>query len=84
MNRWLRMAFAYFFLQWAMTSLALAADSPDALLARSRQVLAKLDGEIRVGGLKEPVQVFRDEWGIPHIYARNQDDLFFAQGFITA
>ena len=35
-------------------------------------------------GLKEPVEVLRDEWGIPHIYARNTDDLFFAQGYVTA
>src|SRR5690606_21328038 len=26
----------------------------------------------------------RDEWGIPHIYAQNQDDLFFAQGYVMA
>src|SRR3954453_2371693 len=35
-------------------------------------------------GLKEPVEILRDRWGIPHIYARNSTDLFFAQGFITA
>src|SRR5437667_169240 len=34
--------------------------------------------------LGEPVEVLRGGWGIPHIYARNQDDLFFAQGFVTA
>ena len=35
-------------------------------------------------GLKEPVEILRDRWGVPHIYAQNQDDLFFAQGYITA
>ncbi len=30
------------------------------------------------------MEVLRDRWGIPHIYAENRDDLFFAQGFITA
>jgi penicillin amidase len=61
-----------------------AAESADALLARAKSVLAKLDGEISAPGLKQPVEVLRDTWGIPHIYAQNQDDLFFAQGFVTA
>jgi penicillin G amidase len=38
----------------------------------------------QVPGLKDPVEVLRDRWGVPHIYARNSDDLFFAQGYITA
>ncbi len=32
----------------------------------------------------EPVEILRDRWGVPHIYARNTGDLFFAQGYITA
>ena len=28
--------------------------------------------------------IVRDRWGIPHIYAKNADDLFFAQGFVQA
>src|SRR5262245_18406580 len=48
-----------------------AADSTEALLTKARQVLAQLDGEIRAAGLKEPVEVLRDTWGVPHIYARN-------------
>jgi penicillin amidase len=43
-----------------------------------------IDGEVRVPGLSEEVEVFRDPWGVPHIYARNLDDLFFAQGFVQA
>jgi penicillin amidase len=35
-------------------------------------------------GLREPVEILRDRWGVPHIYARNQRDLFYAQGYITA
>ncbi|MFL6448850.1 MAG: penicillin acylase family protein [Bryobacteraceae bacterium] len=35
-------------------------------------------------GLKQPVEILRDRWGVPHIYAQNSDDLFFAQGYITA
>ncbi|MBI1900506.1 MAG: penicillin acylase family protein [Planctomycetia bacterium] len=49
-----------------------------------RAVLAQLDGEIALPGLTQPVEVLRDRWGVPHIYAKNQHDLFFAQGFVAA
>jgi len=39
---------------------------------------------LRVEGLGEPVEILVDRWGIPHIYAENEDDLFFAQGFNAA
>jgi penicillin amidase len=35
-------------------------------------------------GLTEPVEILRDRWGISHLYARNEHDLFFAQGFNVA
>lgn len=34
--------------------------------------------------LKAPVQVFFDERKVPHIYAQNTTDLYFAQGYVTA
>ena len=37
-----------------------------------------------LAGLEQSVTVLRDTWGIPHIYAENQHDMFFAQGFVTA
>ncbi|WP_296700617.1 penicillin acylase family protein, partial [Algoriphagus sp.] len=37
-----------------------------------------------IDGLHEPVEIIRDEWGINHIYAKNQHDLFFAQGYAAA
>ena len=37
-----------------------------------------------MAGVKQPVEILRDRWGVPHIYANNAHDLFFAQGFITA
>src|SRR5258708_29110366 len=48
------------------------------------KTLAQLEGEIRLPGLKAPVEILRDRWGVPHIYAKNADDLFFAQGFCAA
>jgi penicillin amidase len=47
--------------------------------------IAPLHGEtITVVGLKQPAEILRDRWGVPHIYAANTHDLFFAQGYITA
>ena len=42
------------------------------------------DGEIQLAGLDGPVDVYRDQMGIPHIYASTQHDLFFAQGYVHA
>ncbi|MCC7418026.1 MAG: penicillin acylase family protein [Acidobacteria bacterium] len=39
---------------------------------------------LRVAGLQQPVEVLRDRWGINHIYAANEHDLFFAQGYNAA
>src|SRR3954469_16501270 len=36
---------------------------------------------LRASGLRRPVEVLRDRWGIAHIYASNEHDLFFAQGY---
>lgn len=37
-----------------------------------------------VEGLKENVEILRDQWGINHLYAQNQHDLFFTQGYAAA
>ncbi|HET6344254.1 MAG TPA: penicillin acylase family protein, partial [Myxococcota bacterium] len=37
-----------------------------------------------LGGLRDTVEVRTDRWGVPHIHAAHRDDLFFAQGYITA
>lgn len=39
---------------------------------------------LNIPGLREPVEIVKDPWGISHIFARNQPDLFFAQGFNVA
>ena len=46
--------------------------------------LPRLDGPVRVPGLSAPVKVIRDEHGVPTIDAANLEDLFFAQGYVTA
>src|SRR5215831_1156460 len=54
------------------------------LQERAFGALAQTEGRIKLKGLQKPVKVLRDEWGIAHIYAETQDDLFFAQGFVAA
>lgn len=56
---------------------ATAREKPSALVS-AREV--KTD----VAGLKAPGQILVDVWGIPHIYAGNEHDLFFLQGFNAA
>ncbi|HEY6350267.1 MAG TPA: penicillin acylase family protein [Candidatus Angelobacter sp.] len=46
--------------------------------------LPQLDGSISLSGLQASVNVTRDAQGVPHIIAANLEDLFEAQGFITA
>ena len=53
-------------------------------LAFLRRFLPQTEGSTRVAGLHGPVEVVRDRWGVPHIYAENEDDLFFAQGYVQA
>ena len=50
----------------------------------ARSSLATIEGRQTIPGLRDSVQVIRDRWGVPHIYAQNIDDLFFAQGFVQA
>jgi len=49
-----------------------------------RRPWPKTNGKVRVDGLQAEVTVVRDDWGIPHIYASNTHDLFFAQGYVHA
>lgn len=54
------------------------------LYGAARAALPQLDGSASVPGLSTPVQVIRDQQGVPHIRAHSLDDLFFAQGYVTA
>lgn len=41
-------------------------------------------GELRLTGLTAPVEVYYDDYGIPHIYAQNETDAYFALGYVHA
>ena len=53
----------------------------NAYIARS---LPKTEGEIQLSGLKEKVEIIRDKDGVPHIRAKNDHDLYMAQGYVQA
>src|SRR6516225_10128224 len=40
--------------------------------------------KLTLAGVSQPVEILKDHWGIAHIYAKNEHDLFFAQGYNVA
>jgi penicillin amidase len=76
-GRHLALAFSGWFLLSVTATLAAAQDA--------KQVTPPPASEtIRLEGLRQPVEILIDRWGVPHIYAKNEADLFFAQGFNAA
>src|SRR4029077_17012361 len=71
--------FALCFLSVAIVSTACRRTPPPA-----PPLVAQTSGTFETAGLSAPVRIVRDRWGVPHVYAQNQDDLFFAQGFVQA
>jgi penicillin G amidase len=59
-------------------------DPTAGLRAMADAALFPLAGELELGGLDGPVTVGRDAWGVPYIEAGSLDDLWFAQGVVTA
>ena len=43
-----------------------------------------LTGELTLEGLTETVEVYYDDYGVPHIYAQNEEDAYFALGYVHA
>lgn len=54
------------------------------LIWLDRRRLPQVEGAIQIAGLHQTVEIIRDRWGIPHIYAESLDDLLFAQGYVHA
>jgi penicillin amidase len=54
------------------------------LRAAEQAALPVLDGDLHLAGLSAPATVRRDAHGVPHLEAATQDDLFMAQGYVTA
>ena len=49
-----------------------------------RTGLPPYDGTVRLAGLQAPVQIMRDEHAVPHIFAANEADAYFALGYVHA
>ena len=47
-------------------------------------ILYSCSNSVLIDGLSDEVEVLRDNYGINHIYANNQNDLFFMQGYLAA
>jgi hypothetical protein len=47
-------------------------DPLDELREAARAALPPVEGELTVPGLREPVEVLRDHWGIPYLTAASQ------------
>jgi penicillin G amidase len=61
-------------------------DNPwaSALRDAAHAALPPVQGDLAIPGLDGEVEVVRDRWGVPHIYATSLHDLFLAQGFVQA
>ena len=46
-----------------------------------RRPLPRTSGSLRLTGLEGPVEIARDRWGVPHVRATTDHDLWFGQGF---
>ena len=49
-----------------------------------RSAIPQYKGELIASGLGSDVTVYRDERGMPHIYAANEHDLYFSVGYVMA
>jgi penicillin amidase len=49
-----------------------------------RRAWPETEGVVQLGNLEAPVEIYRDSYGIPHIYASTEHDLYLAQGYIHA
>ena len=73
------------FIVWLLSGLVIVAILLSAfVVVTARRSFPQTDGNIQLSGLEGPVDVFRDNMGIPHIYATTLHDLFMAQGYVHA
>jgi penicillin G amidase len=64
--------------------LLLLSDSPSDVAAEQSTPAQASTKTLAVAGLRDRVTVRRDERGIPYIEAKNDEDLYFAQGYVIA
>ncbi|MGE5200277.1 MAG: penicillin acylase family protein, partial [Rhodospirillaceae bacterium] len=62
----------------------IAGPEPARLVAQAPVPAPRETTTVQAPGLLQPVDILRDRWGVNHIYAANEHDLFFAQGYAAA
>jgi len=72
------------FLGLLIVLLLIGAFSVQWFRSAARAAMPQLDGTVAAQGLRAPVTVVRDQHGVPSIAAQSLDDLFLAQGYVTA
>ena len=68
----------------AVCALLLAITGCNIITGLTAGPLPQQEGTLKASGLQSAVEVLRDKWGVPHLYAQNRHDLFFAQGYTHA
>eukprot|EP01080_Neovahlkampfia_damariscottae_P001016 gene1016-9921_t len=61
----------------------------DFLLSQVSQVVSYFrtptyEGTMNIDGISSDVEIIRDTYGVPHIFAKTENDCIFAQGFVHA
>src|SRR5215467_14052321 len=69
---------------WQKTLAAAAGLAGGAYFLLIYRPLPKTKGTLHLQGTHKPIEIITDRYGVPHIYAQNEDDLYFAQGFFHA
>ena len=46
--------------------------------------LPSYEGHLEISGLREEVEVFFDDYAVPHVYAKNETDMFYTAGYLMA
>ena len=67
--------------RWGLVGLVVAAAG---VIAALRGSLPQLSGRVSVPGISRPIEIERDEGGIPHIYAESDLDAYFGLGYAHA
>ncbi|MDO9477467.1 MAG: penicillin acylase family protein [Pseudohongiella sp.] len=68
-----------------LTPIAMAVLALTGIVAlHTSSTLAQDTETVNISGLQQPVEILKDRWGISHIYAQTEHDLFFAQGYNAA
>jgi penicillin G amidase len=50
----------------------------------AESALRPAEGRIEIEGAGKEIEILTDRWGVPHVYAKNLDDVLFAQGWLHA